>query len=89
MTFFSGNDNNAQWVALTFNLLNIFYSFYQTRDKSNGSFGIFTYWLRVILAIAFIAIYYIVRSFKFKDGNEDWNTVYFIASIVLLFLKGV
>ena len=88
MAFITGNDNSAQWVALSINIVNIIYSYFRTKSNSIGSFGIFTYWVRVILGIAFIAIYYIVRVNNFKDGNKDWNWAYFIASVALLFLKG-
>lgn len=83
MSFISGNDNYAQWIALTFYCINILYSFFRTKDSKDYQKA--TYWARVILCIAAIAIYYIVRVTKFPEGNDDWNTAYFIASIFMFF----
>jgi hypothetical protein len=83
MTFFSGNYNNAQWVALSLYGVNIIYS--GIRAKKSNEYEKVKYWARVILCIAAIAAYYIARVIKFPDGNDDLNTIYFIASILLLF----
>jgi len=83
MSFISGNDNYAQWIALTFYCVNILYSFIRTKDSK--AFKKATYWARVILCTAAIATYYIVRATKFPNGNDEATIIYFIFSIFMFF----
>lgn len=83
MSFISGKDNYAQWIALGFYGANIIYSFIRTKDSKNYNKA--TYWFRVILCVAAIAVYYIMMATKFPNGNDDITIIYFIFSIFLFF----
>jgi predicted ferric reductase len=75
MGFFEGSSNDAQWVALSLNILTIIV--YSLTYKKWPERSI----LSILLAITIIIVYYTTIDKKL----EGWNIGYFVASIIILF----
>jgi hypothetical protein len=70
MSFIEGRNNDAQWVALTFNGINLIISLLIVRSSKEGSRKKSLFKFFIFLLILVLILYYALREFYFFTPFE-------------------